>query len=110
MKNDQNFIWGNELISTTNVKHPIYQFREPQAYHYMQDHLGSPIGMVNHKPIAHSMKTDVDEMFNGVVFKYNEFGVPEQESYFANPFGFTGYMLDSITNSFSHRLGNIIRS
>jgi RHS repeat-associated protein len=100
MLDNQNFIWGNGLISTTDAKNKQYPFYEPQSYSYMHDHLGSPIRLLNHKEQTHSMVTDVEKLFNGDIFSYDEFGQSQGDSYFANPFGFTGYMQDDISDMF----------
>jgi len=97
----QNFIWGNGLISTTNALNPKYPMQKPHNYHYMQDHLGSPIRMVNHREKTNHMASDVDHYFNGATFGYDEFGIPQhEEEYFANPIGFTGYMWDSTAQNY----------
>ena len=108
MLDNQNFIWGNGLIGTTNVNNERYPFNEPQSYSYMQDHLGSPIHMVNYWEKNHHMITDVEKMFNSASFSYDEFGNTE-DSYFANPFGFTGYMQDDISDMYLLKLESIVR-
>ena len=53
--------------------------------HYLQDHLNSPIRLLS---------TDSE-----TPLAYDEFGVPTTDSMpNTNPFGFTGYQLDEITN------------
>jgi len=42
---------------------------------------------------------EVDHLLNGTTLSYDEFGQPQQDSYFANPFGFTGYMPDDISGT-----------
>ena len=94
LQESQNFIWGNSLISTTNAKHKSYVMAEAQSYRYLHDHLGSPIRMINsaiHKPRIH-------ESQHNKRFTYDEFGNDVEDNYFfANPFGFTGYMHDDVT-------------
>jgi len=45
------------------------------------------------------MSSEADHLFNGTTLSYDEFGQPQQDSYFANPFGFTGYMPDDISGT-----------
>jgi len=73
---DQSFIWGNSLLSATGEDN----------FHYLQDHLGSPIRLVN-------------DNNHSDILSYDEFGVPDTVAGFAQaqPFGFTGYQLDDIS-------------
>ena len=80
----QRYIWGNELIEA----------RGANPFYYLQDHLGSPIRLLN------------GEGANGAPLAYDEFGVPLVEAGHAklenpanmfNPFGFTGYQMDDIS-------------
>jgi len=73
----QNFIWGNSLLSA-NTK--------DDGFHYLHDHLGSPIRLLDND--------------NSETMAYDEFGVPEiaaAAQCFNNPFGFTGYQTDKIS-------------
>ena len=76
---DQSFVWGNSLISASG----------DDSFFYLQDHLGSPIRLMGEgeadTPLA-----------------YDEFGVPvvqagQSDHKSSNPFGFTGYMRDSVS-------------
>ena len=70
----QRYIWGNEILEAEGAN-PFY---------FLQDHLGSPIrlmGGAQNTPLA-----------------YDEFGVLLVEvGNIDNPFGFTGYQMDSIS-------------
>jgi len=77
----QSFVWGNSLLSATGAT-------QEQNFHYLQDHLGSPIRLLGNDnlnaPISH-----------------DEFGVLEVVTTTPqgqhNPFGFTGYQRDNIS-------------
>ncbi|MCL2362791.1 MAG: RHS repeat-associated core domain-containing protein, partial [Defluviitaleaceae bacterium] len=74
----QSFIWGNSLLSVTT---------EDSNLHYLQDHLGSPIRLLNADSEAH--------------MAYDAFGVPTVDSMQnSNPFGFTGYQTDDISSMY----------
>jgi len=72
---EQSFIWGNSLLSATGEDNA-------QNFHYLQDHLGSPIRLLgdDNQPMS-----------------YDEFGVPEVTAGIFQPFGFTGYQTDDVT-------------
>jgi len=72
---NQSFIWGNSLLSATGEDN----------FHYLQDHLGSPIRFVNNN--------------HSDTLSYDEFGVPEiiTNTTQTQPFGFTGYQHDNIS-------------
>jgi len=74
---NQSFVWGNSLLSANSTDN---------SFHYLQDHLGSPIRLLGND--------------NAETMAYDEFGVPEilaNITNFNNPFGFTGYQTDKIS-------------
>ena len=72
---NQSFVWGNELLSAS----------EESNFHYLQDHLGSPIRLVGGE--------------NDEALAYDEFGVAVVGAgeKMHQPFGFTGYQTDNIS-------------
>ena len=75
---DQGFVWGNSLLSVRGGARG--------SFHYLQDHLGSPIRLLGGN--------------NNASLAYDEFGVPEVTAAvekFDNPFGFTGYQPDDVS-------------
>jgi len=73
---NQNFIWGNGLLSAS---------APDSNFHYLHDHLGSPIRLL-------------DTNSGDATMVYDEFGVQEvAATSFQNPFGFTGYQTDSVS-------------
>jgi len=79
---NQSFVWGDSLLSANGTD---------GGFHYLQDHLGSSIRLVGAE--------------NTAPMAYDEFGVPEVTTSnasslqgFNNPFGFTGYQTDKISN------------
>ena len=82
-KKNQRYIWGNELLEAEGA----------DPFYYLQDHLGSPIRLVDGKD--DSGKNDHS---SGEPLAYDEFGVLLVEAQNAeNPFGFTGYQRDDIS-------------
>jgi len=78
----QNFIWGNGLLSASSSDNAV-----SNSFHYLHDHLGSPIRLLG----ANN---------NDEAMAYDEFGVPEVTANaqgFNSPFGFTGYQIDKIS-------------
>ena len=74
----QSFTWGNGLLSAST---------DISSLHYLQDHIGSPIRML-----------DAD---SETPMAYDEFGVPVIDSVpNTNPFGFTGYQIDDISGMY----------
>jgi len=75
MNAPQNFVWGNGLISSFG----------DEKFYYVQDHLGSPIRLMG-------------EGFEEAL-AYDEFGkqVAGGRSMLSNPFTFTGYQTDQIS-------------
>jgi len=75
---DQSFVWGNSLLTGSGEN----------SFHYLHDHLGSPIRIIG-------------EDSDGATMAYDEFGVPEVMAGnvhgFNNPFGFTGYQMDEVS-------------
>ena len=72
---EQSFVWGNGLVSSLG----------DERFHYLQDHLGSPIRLMGDGEVSD-------------VLAFDEFGVPTISSQqTANPFGFTGYQSDDIS-------------
>ena len=82
----QRYIWGNELLEAEGA----------DPFYYLQDHLGSPIRLVDGN-------SDGNSSANSTPLSYDEFGVPlveaaaEAGSRLYNPFGFTGYQRDNIS-------------
>jgi len=76
---NQNFTWGNSLLSATGED-------ASNTFHYLQDHLGSPIRLLNNDR-------------HGDTLSYDEFGVPDISTSTTQiqPFGFTGYQPDDIS-------------
>jgi len=76
---NQNFTWGNGLLSASGKDNA-------DSFHYLQDHLGSPIRLLG--------GDDTD-----TALAYDEFGVPtvEASGNMHNPFGFTGYQTDYVS-------------
>jgi len=86
----QNFIWGNSLLSAHENNSDAQVINHHSAFNYLHDHLGTPIRLFgddnNNEAIAH-----------------DEFGVPQVSQSKGiyrnnNPFGFTGYQTDNISN------------
>jgi len=69
--NGQRFVWGNSLLSAKGEK----------DFYYLQDHLGSPIRLLGENQ---------DD-----VLDFDEFGVPMMEPVGNQPFGFTGYQMET---------------
>jgi len=69
----QNFIWGKDLLASAG----------DSAYTYLQDHLGSPMRLV-------------EEGAESTPLAFDEFGVPlvAAGKDLHNPFGYTGYQAD----------------
>jgi RHS repeat-associated protein len=90
---EQRFVWGNELLQSEGSDNN-------EQFSYLNDHLGSPIRLVGNS-LAETLS-------------YDEFGVPlidastsinsnaskhqNNTNHFRNPFGFTGYQSDNITD------------
>jgi RHS repeat-associated protein len=74
---NQSFVWGNNLLSAHGSK-------AQDSFHYLQDHLGSPIRLF-------------DSGSTHDIMSYDEFGVPEVTAETSQPFSFTGYQHDSIS-------------
>ena len=81
----QRYIWGNELLALEGK----------ESFFYLQDHLHSPVRLV-----------DGSGMCEDEAFAYDEFGVPvvdakpgegEKGEGRMNPFGLTGYQMDDMT-------------
>ena len=72
----QNFIWGKGLLASTG----------DSAYTYLQDHLGSPVRLI-------------EDGEHATPLAFDEFGVPlvTEKRRMHNPFGFTGYQNDEIS-------------
>ena len=71
---NQSFVWGNELLSASG----------DGSFHYLTDHLGSPIRLVG--------ETEIDTL------AYDEFGVLlVGAKNIHQPFGFTGYQSDWVS-------------
>ena len=72
---DQRFVWGGELLMSEGS----------DEFTYLNDHLGSPIRLMG-------------DMQNETL-AYDEFGVPtvEASGNLHNPFGFTGYQPDAVS-------------
>ena len=73
---NQNFIWGKGLLASVG----------DSEYTYLQDHLGSPMRLVESEA-------------NSTPLAFDEFGVPlvAESCKMYNPFGFTGYQTDDIS-------------
>jgi RHS repeat-associated protein len=90
---EQRFVWGNELLQSEGSNNN-------EQFSYLNDHLGSPIRLVGNSQTE--------------TLSYDEFGVPlidastnistnqskhlNNANHFHNPFGFTGYQSDNISN------------
>jgi len=61
---------------------------EDETLYYLQDDLGSPIRLMN----EHGMRREV--------LGYDEFGGSLYRSFRNQPFTFTGYQLDTVTNTY----------
>ena len=77
----RSFVWGNGLLSASGKQ-------AEDKFYYLQDHLGSPIRLLGgdtHTPLA-----------------FDEFGVPAVQAgqNLNQPFGFTGYMSDSVSGMY----------
>jgi len=75
-------VWGNDLIAANGN----------EDFYYLQDHLGSPIRLIGNAA-------------NDAPLAYDEFGVPlvsafHESKMYRNPFGFTGYLTDDISESY----------
>ena len=96
------FVWGNGLLSGHKENVGSDSSQERNMFYYLQDYLGSPIRLVG-----------ADGSYESLA--YNEFGLPkiqngtqdinrlQDESNtldFDNPFGFTGYQMDSISGMY----------
>jgi len=75
----QNFVWGNGLISSFG----------DEKFHYVQDHLGSPVRLLG--------DSGLDE-----ALAYDEFGMQTFGGHgnLNNPFAFTSYMADDISDMY----------
>ena len=78
---NQMFAWGHSLISVSDTL-----MEETTKHFYLHDHLGSPIRLINN--------TNAE----GEAMSYDEFGVPEITAGVYQPFGFTGYQTDTVSN------------
>ena len=81
---DQSFIWGTGLLSGAGSD------ASTSTFYYLQDHLGSPVRLLGQDS-------------NQETLAYDEFGVLEVGAAsgmggFGNPFGFTGYQRDGISD------------
>jgi len=84
---NQSFVWGNGLLSSHENND-----NATENFHYLQDHLGSPIRLTGKNVF-------------GSPLAYDEFGnqttVPDMPSlwgaFTSQPFGFTGYQADNIS-------------
>jgi RHS repeat-associated protein len=90
---EQRFVWGNELLASEGS-------HNNEHFSYLNDHLGSPVRLVGNSLTE--------------TLSYDEFGVPlidastnistnqskhlNNANNFRNPFGFTGYQSDNITD------------
>jgi len=92
--NNSTFVWGKGLISgCTNdiiIGGEQDSSNAPDTFHYLQDHLGSPIRLIG------------SDVFS-TPLAYDEFGVSKSINTntahgFNNPFGYTGYQADDITD------------
>jgi len=73
----ERYSWGNELLGAAGE----------ESYFYLQDHLHSPIRLVDGAGVRD------DE-----IYAYDEFGVQKvQADLKRNPFGFTGYQPDAVS-------------
>jgi RHS repeat-associated protein len=88
----QRFVWGNELVASEGSDNN-------EQFSYLSDHLGSPIRLVGDNQAE--------------TLSYDEFGVPlvdantsistnaskhpDNTNNFHNPFGFTGYQSDNVS-------------
>jgi len=96
---NQSFTWGNGLLSGSGHADKANQASPATGsptHYYLQDHLGSPIRLFG-------------ENGHDDIFAYDEFGVSElghgqsTQSHmadFINPFGFTGYQSDDISDMY----------
>ena len=75
----QSFVWGNSLISAMGK----------DGFFYLQDHLGSPIRLL-------------DDAGMGEAIAYDEFEkiANKTSSAFENPFAFTGYQSDLVSGMY----------
>jgi len=84
---NQSFIWGNSLLTATANETSCMD-----DFHYIHDHLDSPIRLIN------------DDIHN-CALAYDEFGMLNVENAqqrtsnhpLNNPFGFTGYQMDDVS-------------
>ncbi|MDR2569883.1 MAG: hypothetical protein LBD23_06245, partial [Oscillospiraceae bacterium] len=90
---EQRFVWGNELVASEGSDNN-------KQFSYLSDHLGSPIRLVGDSQAE--------------TLSYDEFGVPivdttssisinsskhpDNTNNFHNPFGFTGYQSDNVSD------------
>jgi len=89
---NQSFIWGSGLLSATGEA-------KEGNFHYLQDHLGSPIRLLHENPIGGNLQP----VGVGTALAYDEFGVPEVaggQQHAHNPFGFTGYQTDDVSGAY----------
>jgi len=96
MQENQRFVWGNTLLSADlSIDNDNNNANNANGnggfggFHYLQDHLGSPIRLVGGGD------------GNDASMAYDEFGVPEVQAGqktqgYNNPFGFTGYQVDDV--------------
>jgi RHS repeat-associated protein len=90
---EQRFVWGNELLTSEGSDNN-------EQFSYLNDHLGSPIRLMGNSQAE--------------TLSYDEFGVPlidastsintktnnshNNTNHFHNPFGFTGYQSDNVSD------------
>ena len=80
---NRSFVWGNGLLSAHGEnKH--------DGFHYLHDHLGSPIRLTD----------DVNGTGNSSAMSYDEFGRPLAKANIHQPFGYTGYQTENIAGSY----------
>jgi len=91
----QSFIWGNDLISANGAT-------EQENFYYFQDHLGSPMRLVDDQAGSAQRNVQNHQTQTGTPLAYDAFGLPNglQSNSHSNPFGFTGYQMEDITGQY----------
>jgi len=99
----QTFIWGNSLLSASAIANGtnMHQDSTTTPIYYLQDHLGSSIRLLSDNAnITNALSYDefgIQEVYPVQPMQTQQ-GEPQPTALFDNPFGFTGYQLDEITN------------
>ena len=91
--NIQNFIWGNGLLSASN-EGTVNNDAGNASFHYLQDHLGSPVRLVEDGSLSIGNHPMAYDEFGGMVGSVN----PAVRQ--ANPFSFTGYQAENVTGRY----------